>query len=115
MRSAIVLSIPTSSPKDGPVPKHNRISQTVQRLYCKQQPAGAQPASAEMLEQDCMNRSSPIIQRLRARRRKMAAVFFLHSNFAFRLRNFIMRNMPKRLLGWYFSGAIKAEMKLLEK
>jgi hypothetical protein len=56
----------------------------------------------------CMNRSSPIIQRLRARSRKMAAVFFPHSNFAFRLRNFIMRNMPKRLLGWYFSGAIKA-------
>jgi len=35
--------------------------------------------------------------------------------YGHRLRNFIMRNMPKRLLGWYFSGAIKAEMKLLEK
>lgn len=57
----------------------------------------------------------PIIKRLQARSRKMAAVFIPQSNFAFRLRNFIMRNMPKRLLAWYFSGAIKAEMKLLEK
>jgi hypothetical protein len=116
MKSAIVLSIPTSSHKHSPVPKHNRISQTVQRGYCKQQPAGAQPASAEMLELALHEQKlSPIIKRLQARSRKMAAVFFLHSNFAFRLRNFIMRNMPKRLLGWYFSGAIKAEMKLLEK
>ncbi|WP_313614212.1 hypothetical protein [Agrobacterium sp.] len=57
----------------------------------------------------------PILARLQARSRKLAAVFIPQSNFAFKLRNIIMRNMPKRLLGWYFSGAIKAEMKLLEK
>lgn len=45
----------------------------------------------------------------------MATAFIPHSNFAFRLRNLIIQNMPKRLLGWYFGGAIKAEMKLVEK
>lgn len=92
------------------------------------QGAGMALASAEMLGQALQSSTDltsalvlheqklrPIIKRLQARSRKMAAVFIPQSNFAFRLRNFIMRNMPKRLLGWYFSGAIKAEMKLLEK
>lgn len=92
------------------------------------QGAGMALASAEMLGQALQSspdlpsaltlheqRLRPIITRLQARSRKMAAVFIPHSNFAFRLRNFIMRNMPRRLLGWYFTSAIKAEMKLLEK
>lgn len=69
------------------------------------------PAALALHEQ----RLRPIIVRLQARSRKMAAVFIPQTSFAFKLRNFVMRNMPKRMLGWYFTSTIKAEMKLLEK
>lgn len=57
----------------------------------------------------------PIINRLQARSRKMAAVFIPRSVFAFRLRNFIMRHMPRAWLGRYFSSAIRAEIALAER
>jgi 2-polyprenyl-6-methoxyphenol hydroxylase-like FAD-dependent oxidoreductase len=54
----------------------------------------------------------PIIGRLQARSRKMAAVFIPQSAFAFHLRNFIMRKMPRAWLGRYFTNAIKSEIAL---
>lgn len=54
----------------------------------------------------------PVIGRLQARSRKMAAVFIPQSAFAFHLRNFIMRKMPRAWLGRYFTNAIKSEIEL---
>jgi hypothetical protein len=39
-------------------------------------------------------------------------MFIPRSAFAFHLRNFIMRNMPRAWLGRYFTNAIKAEVAL---
>ncbi|MEW9612826.1 FAD-dependent monooxygenase [Shinella sp. S4-D37] len=58
-------------------------------------------------------RLRPIIGRLQARSRKMAAIFIPQSPFAFHLRNFVMRNMPRAWLGRYFSSAIRAEIELV--
>ncbi len=57
-------------------------------------------------------RLRPIIARLQARSRKMASVFIPRSAFAFHLRNFIMRNMPRAWLGRYFTSSIKSEIEL---
>ncbi|MBB4955150.1 2-polyprenyl-6-methoxyphenol hydroxylase-like FAD-dependent oxidoreductase [Agrobacterium vitis] len=89
------------------------------------QGAGMALASAEMLAQalkeggdlsDALARHEaclrPIIARLQARSRKMAAIFIPQSRFAFRLRNFVMRHMPRSWLGRYFSSAIRSEIKL---
>ncbi len=54
----------------------------------------------------------PIIGRLQARSRKMAAVFIPRSALAFRFRNFVMRNIPRAWLGRYFTSTIKAEIAL---
>ncbi|AYD04298.1 FAD-dependent monooxygenase [Neorhizobium sp. NCHU2750] len=54
----------------------------------------------------------PIITRLQSRSRKMAAVFIPQSAFAFRLRNLLMRYMPRSWLGRYFSNSIRAEIAL---
>ncbi|WP_273728353.1 FAD-dependent monooxygenase [Brucella gallinifaecis] len=56
----------------------------------------------------------PIIGRLQARSRKMAAVFIPQSAFAFHMRNFIMRKMPRAWLGRYFTNAIKSEIDLAQ-
>jgi len=92
------------------------------------QGAGMAMASAEMLGQALMAsedpttalanheaRLRPIIVRLQARSRKMAAVFIPQSAFAFKLRNFIMRNMPKSWLGHYFSKSIRSEIELARR
>lgn len=92
------------------------------------QGAGMAIASAEMLGQALREtadplaalanhetRLRPVIGRLQARSRKMAAVFIPRSAFAFKLRNFIMRNMPKSWLGRYFSNSIKAEILLAKR
>lgn len=89
------------------------------------QGAGMALASAEMLAQalkECGDltaalahheaRLRPIIGRLQGRSRKMAAVFIPRSVLAFRLRNFVLRHMPRALLGRYFSSAIKSEIEL---
>lgn len=92
------------------------------------QGAGMAIASAEMLGQALMShqdpivalasheaRLRPIIARLQARSRKMAAVFIPQSVFAFKLRNFIMRNVPKSWLGYYFSKSIRSEIELANR
>ncbi len=92
------------------------------------QGAGMAIASAEMLGRALMSdqdvasslashetRLRPIITRLQARSRKMAAVFIPQSVFAFRLRNFIMRRMPKSWLGYYFSKSIRSEIELARR
>ncbi|MBN8931818.1 MAG: FAD-dependent monooxygenase [Rhizobium pusense] len=89
------------------------------------QGAGMALASVEMLAQALMDdadtvkalarheaRLRPIIGRLQARSRKMAAIFIPQSPFAFRLRNFVMRHMPRAWLGRYFSNAIRSEIEL---
>ncbi|WEX08620.1 FAD-dependent monooxygenase [Chelativorans sp. AA-79] len=89
------------------------------------QGAGMALASAEMLGEALKTngdlqeslahhekRLRPIIGRLQTRSRKMAAVFIPQSAFAFRFRNFVMRHMPRALLGRYFSNAIRSEIKL---
>ncbi len=89
------------------------------------QGAGMALASAEMLGKALLAEADldkalvlheqklrPIIGRLQARSRKMAAMFIPRSAFAFHLRNFIMRNMPRAWLGRYFTNAIKAEIAL---
>ncbi|MFC5384721.1 FAD-dependent monooxygenase [Aquamicrobium segne] len=91
------------------------------------QGAGMALTSAEMLGQalsGCANlpealarhdrKLRPVIGRLQARSRKMAAMFIPQSAFAFNLRNFIMRNMPRKWLGHYLSGTIRSEMELLK-
>ncbi len=82
-------------------------------------------ASAEMLAQALKEggdltralahheaRLRPIIGRLQARSRKMAAIFIPQSRFAFHLRNLVMRHMPRAWLGRYFSSAIRSEIEL---
>lgn len=89
------------------------------------QGAGMALASAEMLAQALKEggaltgalarheaRLRPIIGRLQARSRKMAAIFIPQSRFAFRLRNLVMRHMPRAWLGRYFSSAIRSEIEL---
>jgi 2-polyprenyl-6-methoxyphenol hydroxylase-like FAD-dependent oxidoreductase len=89
------------------------------------QGAGMAIASAEMLARALVDtddplaalarheaRLRPIIGRLQTRSRKMARVFIPQTVFAFRMRNFIMRHMPKVLLARYFSGAIRSEIEL---
>lgn len=89
------------------------------------QGAGMALASAEMLSQALMEagdladglarhetRLRPIIGRLQARSRKMAAVFIPESALTFHLRNFVMRHMPRTWLGRYFSNAIRSEIEL---
>lgn len=92
------------------------------------QGAGMAIASAEMLGRALMSGQDltsslasheaqlrPIITRLQARSRKMAAVFIPKSVFAFKLRNFIMRRMPKSWLGHYFSKSIRSEIELARR
>ncbi len=55
-------------------------------------------------------RLRPIIKRLQARSHRMAAIFIPQCNVVFRLRNFILRNMPRSRLGGYFSNAIRSEI-----
>lgn len=89
------------------------------------QGAGMALASAEMLGKVLADSSDvhaaldrhermlrPIITRLQSRSRKMAAVFIPDSVFAFRLRNLVMRLMPRSWLGRYFSNSIRAEIAL---
>lgn len=89
------------------------------------QGAGMAIASAEMLGQalqtvgdpltalqDHEAKLRPVILRLQARSRKMAAVFIPQSELAFRARNFVMRHMPKSWLGRYFSKTIRSEIDL---
>lgn len=89
------------------------------------QGAGMAIASAEMLGQalkakgdplsalqDHEAKLRPIILRLQARSRKMAAVFIPQSVLAFRARNFVMRHVPKSWLGRYFSKSIRSEIDL---
>ncbi|MCQ9147720.1 FAD-dependent monooxygenase [Ochrobactrum sp. BTU2] len=91
------------------------------------QGAGMALASAEMLAQALRDGGDltaalarheahlrPIINRLQARSRKMAAIFIPQSWLAFRLRNFVMRHMPRAWLGRYFSSAIRSEVKLAQ-
>ncbi|WP_158659304.1 FAD-dependent monooxygenase [Paracoccus denitrificans] len=92
------------------------------------QGAGVALATAEMLGmalQECASlpkalalheaRLRPVIGRLQACSREMASVFIPQSPFAFRLRNLVMRRMPKKWLGRYLSGTMRSEMELLEK
>lgn len=90
------------------------------------QGAGMAMASAEMLSQELARRSidaalaehhrrlSPAIARLQQRSRHMARVFIPDGRLAFRLRNIVLRYMPRRWLGRYFLNAIKKEIALLE-
>lgn len=92
------------------------------------QGAGMAMASAEMLGNALSQSASlnaalekhentlrPIIARLQSRSRKMATVFIPKSLFAFKLRNFVMRHMPRAWLGRYFSNAIRTEIALAAK
>ncbi|WP_186392310.1 MULTISPECIES: FAD-dependent monooxygenase [unclassified Pannonibacter] len=93
------------------------------------QGAGMALASAEMLAEALAGSASgsasvgealarhearlrPVITRLQARSRKMAAVFIPQSRFAFHLRNIVMRNMPRSWLGHYFTRALRSEIEL---
>ncbi|SEG36146.1 FAD-dependent monooxygenase [Bosea lathyri] len=90
------------------------------------QGAGMAMASAEMLSQELARRSidealaehrrrlSPAIARLQQRSRHMAKVFIPDGRMAFRLRNVVLRYMPRRWLGRYFLNAIKKEIALLQ-
>ncbi len=55
-------------------------------------------------------RLRPSIKRLQGRSVKMAKVFIPATPMAFGIRNFILRNMPRRWLGRYFVNAIKSEI-----
>jgi 2-polyprenyl-6-methoxyphenol hydroxylase-like FAD-dependent oxidoreductase len=92
------------------------------------QGAGMAIASAEMLARTLMEngdllpalarheaRLRPIIDRLQKRSRKMARVFIPQTAFAFRMRNFVMRHMPRSLLSRYFSSAIRSEIELAKQ
>lgn len=57
-------------------------------------------------------RLRPAVARLQDRSRKMAAVFVPASPRAFAIRNFVMRHLPRRLLGWYFLQAARSELGL---
>lgn len=52
----------------------------------------------------------PAIQRLQQRSRRMAAWFIPATERGFRLRNGILRHIPRRLLGWYFLRAVRSEI-----
>lgn len=56
------------------------------------------------------SRLRPAIARLQQRSRKMAAWFIPATRRAFAIRNAMMRWMPRRLLGWYFLRAVRAEL-----
>ncbi len=56
-------------------------------------------------------RLRPAIRRLQLRSRNMAAWFIPATPFGFRLRNVIMRLMPRWVLGWYFLQTAKSVLK----
>lgn len=70
----------------------------------------AQTSHTKLALEHHESRLRPLITRLQSRSCKMAAVFIPQSVFAFKMRNFIMRQMPRSLLGRYFSNAIRAEI-----
>lgn len=89
------------------------------------QGAGMALASAEMLGEALTGSASveaalarhearlrPVITRLQARSRKMAAVFIPEGRFAFHLRNIVLRHMPRSWLGRYFTSALRSEIEL---
>jgi len=75
----------------------------------------SQSASLNAALEKHENTLRPIIARLQSRSRKMATVFLPKSLFAFKLRNFVMRHMPRAWLGRYFSNAIRTEIALAAK
>lgn len=56
-------------------------------------------------------RLRPAIRRLQTRSRNMAAWFIPATERSFRMRNFVMRWLPRRLLGWYFLQAARSVLK----
>lgn len=90
------------------------------------QGAGMAMASAEILSQELDRKPVPealashearlrsSIERLQTRSRHMARVFIPETAFAFHLRNFWMRRLPRRWLGNYFLKSIKREIALAE-
>lgn len=55
-------------------------------------------------------RLRPAITRLQDRSRKMGKLFIPATPLAFRLRNLMLRNMPRSWLGRYFLNAVKSEI-----
>lgn len=56
-------------------------------------------------------RLRPAIRRLQKRSRSTAAWFIPATEISFRMRNFMMRLLPHRLLGWYFLQAARSVLK----
>lgn len=89
------------------------------------QGAGMAIASAEVLAQELAKqpvaealashdrRLRPAITRLQQRSRKMAAIFIPETAFAFHVRNFTLRHMPRAWLGKYFANSIRSEIDLV--
>jgi 2-polyprenyl-6-methoxyphenol hydroxylase-like FAD-dependent oxidoreductase len=86
------------------------------------QGAGIAMASAHILAQELERapveaalaaherRLRPAVARLQDRSRKMAAWFIPDGALSFRLRNLILRHMPRKMLGRYFVNAIRSEI-----
>lgn len=55
-------------------------------------------------------RLRPAIARLQERSRKMGKLFIPATPFAFCMRNFMLRNMPRKWLGRYFLNAVQSEI-----
>lgn len=52
----------------------------------------------------------PAIRGLQRRTRRMAAWFIPEGAVAFRLRNAMLRSLPRRLLAWHFMRGIRSEI-----
>ncbi|MCC7250312.1 FAD-dependent oxidoreductase [Hyphomicrobium sp.] len=86
------------------------------------QGAGMSIASASILAQELAERPlvealarheqrlRPSIAKLQERSRKMGALFIPATPFSFRLRNFILRHMPRAWLARYFLSAVQSEI-----
>lgn len=55
-------------------------------------------------------RVRPSTRALQERSRRMAAWFLPATPFAFRMRHLMLRNMPRRLLAWYFTRGLRSEI-----
>jgi 2-polyprenyl-6-methoxyphenol hydroxylase-like FAD-dependent oxidoreductase len=86
------------------------------------QGAGISMASAKILAEELSrgtveaafaahrHRLRPAVERLQQHSRKMATWFIPEGKFAFGLRNFWLKHLPRRILGRYFLNSIRSEL-----
>lgn len=68
----------------------------------------ARPLAEALISHD--RRLRPAVDRLQARSRKLAAWFIPATPMAFRIRNIVLRYMPRRLLARFFRNNVKSEI-----